>query len=544
MGPLNMKYHHTSILRFILAIVLLAVLPVQHVMAERTEAGKVIYAHGTVWAADADNKGRVLKKGDILYSGDTIITKSSSMAHIRMVDKGYVSVRADSRFRIKEFRLGKDRDEDVGFFELLKGGFRAITGIIGKRNKSSYLVNTSIATIGIRGTDYTARLCNDDCGTSVASGGSPGVVENGLYVGVLDGGVVLANQMGQLELQRLHYGFVKDAGSAPRALLDAPKFLFFKSKSPRIRDDDDEGKDTGAEGSVELQERAAIVPPGDDALSAERQNADIGEITGELDQDQIDSQTSFDRATSDGGDLNNPSEQATRPVAMATGPLQDASGFTTINNNTEAELAVDADGSVEGFSAQTPAGVVSQYAIGTAQNVDLGLDEATGIRWGRWANGVASVGDQNLDLNDNSLHWVSGPSVLNNIALPSSGTASYNLVGNTTPTDNLGNTGILGNATLQADFNNMTVDSSVSVGINDRVWQGSSTGMPIDASGHYNGAMNVNVTDLEQSTVTGSGTTNGFFTNNAAGSGMTYSMDANIDGTPNNVSGAAVFQKQ
>ena len=158
------------------------------------------------------------------------------------------------------------------------------------------------------------------------------------------------------------------------------------------------------------------------------------------------------------------------------------------------------------------------------------------------------MSDKDLDLNESSLHWVAGPSNLDShIALPSSGTASYDVVGHTPPTDNLGNVGIFGGATLDANFNTMTVDSTVNVGFDstNQNWSGSATGMPIDVSGQYGGAMTVDVAvDADGSQFTGTGSASGFFTNNAAGSGMTYSLDADIGGTATSVSGAAVVEQK
>ena len=46
------------------------------------------------------------------------------------------------------------------FFSLLKGGFRTVSGLIGKINHEDYSVATPVATIGIRGTDYLTVLCD------------------------------------------------------------------------------------------------------------------------------------------------------------------------------------------------------------------------------------------------------------------------------------------------------------------------------------------------------------------------------------------------
>lgn len=59
-----------------------------------------------------------------------------------------------------------DQERDLGsraFLSLLKGGFRAVSGSIGKLNREEYRIVTPVATIGIRGTDYFAVLCDETC---------------------------------------------------------------------------------------------------------------------------------------------------------------------------------------------------------------------------------------------------------------------------------------------------------------------------------------------------------------------------------------------
>lgn len=518
----------------------------------KNPAGKVIYAIGEVWAATAGGKKRRLHKGDKIYSKDIIITKKYSLAQLRMIDKGFISINARSQFKIEFFELGKTKDQDRGIFHLLKGGFRAITGIIGKRKRGSYKVKTVVGTIGIRGTDYTARICNDDCGAPLGDSSDRNrTIKNGLYVGVLDGGIVLANKMGQLELQRLHYGFVADASSAPRALMDAPKFIFFKTKLPKLRDQEDD--DSSNSSQVDVGNRSLVEPKTGDIFTESQQASDLNVDDGDLDQNQIVDQQEVVLETSAGADLNDPSEPVPAPptsivlqsssqaIAMSIGTTSNAANLTGVNSNDAASLSRDANDFIEGFSGVSAGGSSQQYAIGTAENIDLGLDESTGIRWGRWASGVATAGEQNLDLNNASLHWVLAPDSLNNIALPSSGSVSYNLVGNTSPTDNRGNLGFLGNATLDADFSNMTVDTRIDVGINNQLWSGGASGMPINTSGQYSGALNVNIVQGAES-FTGNGSSSGFFTNNAQASGMSYSMDASINGSATSVSGVAVFE--
>jgi hypothetical protein len=47
--------------------------------------------------------------------------------------------------------------------QLLRGGFRAITGLISKGSPDAAKIQTATATIGIRGTDFDARICGPEC---------------------------------------------------------------------------------------------------------------------------------------------------------------------------------------------------------------------------------------------------------------------------------------------------------------------------------------------------------------------------------------------
>lgn len=54
-------------------------------------------------------------------------------------------------------------DSSRAFFRLVKGGFRTVSGLIGKVNQDDYRVSTPVATIGIRGTRYGVRICQGEC---------------------------------------------------------------------------------------------------------------------------------------------------------------------------------------------------------------------------------------------------------------------------------------------------------------------------------------------------------------------------------------------
>jgi hypothetical protein len=72
-----------------------------------------------------------------------------------MEDGGIIAVRPDTKLKFDSFKFnGKQDGTEQSFFSLVKGGFRAVTGLIGKINKPNYRITTPTATLGIRGTDH------------------------------------------------------------------------------------------------------------------------------------------------------------------------------------------------------------------------------------------------------------------------------------------------------------------------------------------------------------------------------------------------------
>ncbi len=522
------------------------------------EVGHVVFSYGVVTATSTDGTVRRLFKRGLVEEGDTIKTSSNSMVQLRMIDKAIIALRSNSEVTIENFNLGATKEEDVGIFSLLKGGFRAVTGIIGKRFREAYKMRTPTATIGIRGTDYTARLCNDDCSGSFSDLASAGSIENGLYVGVNEGGIHLTNELGTLDLNELQFGYVKDATTAPVALLSAPEFLYFNSKAPNPDEQTDE---SGAEATQSpsanspkarvVASRAEVEPESLDLNTDDTIRRDLNVEKVEIVQEQIEQNTATEQvAVTSGGtsfSLADGVIDSSRQVAVSYGKQATAGSFTDVSSNPYGTAQVDANHNMtqfeHGFIGEVGTGV---YSADSSTTIDLGFDPDTGIAWGRWAEGqtqfqVNGVVQDTSQLS--SVHWVVSPDQSQAIALPSIGTATYDLVGNTTPTDNSGNSGILGNATLHADFSNMTVDTSVAVGINNQVWNANADNLAIGQNGGFAGAMNSVSVEAGNTTVTGTGNTAGFFTNNATGAGLGFSLEANINGEDTTVTGTAVFQK-
>ncbi len=124
-------------------------------------AGTVVLAKGTVSAQLAAATARSVDKNAEVFVGDTITTEAKSYAVIRFTDGGKVTVRPDSVLVIDAYAFGGNNDGSA--LNLVKGGLRALTGAIAKTNPDAYRVNTPVATLGVRGSEFDVRLCGEDC---------------------------------------------------------------------------------------------------------------------------------------------------------------------------------------------------------------------------------------------------------------------------------------------------------------------------------------------------------------------------------------------
>ncbi|MBI3221908.1 MAG: FecR domain-containing protein [Nitrosomonadales bacterium] len=129
-------------------------------------AGKVGYMNGTLVAQRTDGTVMVLGPKSEVLAGDMLITAKDSYAQVQMNDGATMTLRPNSNLKIEAYQFNKEEPKaDNVILRLLKGGFRTVTGLIGKRgNADAYKLHAASATIGIRGTDFSSRLCaTKDC---------------------------------------------------------------------------------------------------------------------------------------------------------------------------------------------------------------------------------------------------------------------------------------------------------------------------------------------------------------------------------------------
>jgi hypothetical protein len=175
-------------------------------------AGKVQFANGSVRLVSESGKSHDLRKGESISEKDTVATGKDSSAQIRMVDGGLIAVRPDTELKFDSVVFnGKQDGSEKGYFNLLRGGMRAITGLIGQHHKANYRITTPTATIGIRGTDHETYVIVP--GSALAA-----TVPAGTYNKVNAGGTVMTTGNGAVNIQPNQMGYATASNQAPQLL--------------------------------------------------------------------------------------------------------------------------------------------------------------------------------------------------------------------------------------------------------------------------------------------------------------------------------------
>lgn len=420
--------------------------------AQGQAVGRVLLAAGDVFAVRNGQPVRLQYNSPVEFK-DVLRTGPSSSLQVRFVDEGLVSLRENSEFAIEEYRFAQAKpDEERAFFRLIKGGFRSVTGLIGRARHASYRVQTQTATIGIRGTDYAARLClAGECGANV---------KDGLY------GTVLGMSSGTNQItvqnegtpQPVVFGigqnfFVPDAKSAPQQLLQPPTFVSFRPQGKA------QAAQQGGQGSGGEQ------ASGSSGTSADsRAQAPGGPATSPI---LLASDTPFtvtSTLTSSGSSALLPGvDTGVFGYWVSPGIHSEPEGGAALVNQSVLQLGTS--GIPSGFTI--PAGCSGPNS-GSCDGITASLGapvQASGahpnnstqtIFWGRWDTGTINDGGQVFNLGaTNQAHLMYGPLTPAEVMAAKTGTLviTNNVLG-TTPTNNLGETGSFSPLSIQVDFSN------------------------------------------------------------------------------------------
>lgn len=218
----------TAIKRLLSALVVLVLCGLASPGWAAQVAGTIVQLSGPLMAKKADGSARFLSLRSEVESGDTLITERATYAMVKFIDNSEITLKPSTTFKVEQFAFDADKPEgDQAAFNLVKGGLRSITGMLGKRNKEKFSMKTSGATIGIRGTTFVAEMVGP-----VAPGAVPSLPTAastrapGLYVQVLDGMIFLNNPAGTQNFAAGQFGYVPSVTVPPVIVPQNPGMQF------------------------------------------------------------------------------------------------------------------------------------------------------------------------------------------------------------------------------------------------------------------------------------------------------------------------------
>lgn len=397
-----------------------------------TTAGRVVFATGNPVATDAAGAERSLSRGNDVFAGDDLRTPVNSRLQVSFVDGGFISLQPDSEYRIDEYRWsGKPDGTESAVYHLIKGGIRAVTGLIGKEHHDSYKVVTAAATIGIRGTGFNTRICHGDCAGRA----------DGLYHSTWEGITYVRNNTQEVNVPTGRGVYVRDINSSIQFLSQPPVVTAVQTARQKEQEQKqheeqtqvpaagDQRTATGDQ-TVIVGEQPPITPTGGKALSGKGLFVVVpnSDTSNRVDLVSGDAASIF---LNGGGQVigallteDNGSGATRRTVG--TLDLDNVLGSDTASAVQEVNsLLAQADTAQVALFRQHPATVAESTVL------------ADGIGWARWSGGNVlsfnNTGETNVDVLSGyqSIHFIFGTPAQ---TLPGNGFATYNFLGGTRST--------------------------------------------------------------------------------------------------------------
>jgi len=138
--------------------------------AEPVPIARVALSVGDAKRINGAGQPEQLRLGSTLAAGDRIVTGKDAVVILVFIDQGRVSLRADTELIIHKYQVDPAGLDSQINLELVRGAMRQISGRAAQLQPERYRLNTPIAAIGVRGTDFLAKTHGDALETFVQEG--------------------------------------------------------------------------------------------------------------------------------------------------------------------------------------------------------------------------------------------------------------------------------------------------------------------------------------------------------------------------------------
>ena len=139
--------------------------------AQPQAVGHVSLVIGVAQVVRADGVRELLRRGSSIMVGDRLETTANGHVHIHFVDNGAVSVRPESVLEVQSYKFDAQNPAvNEVRLRLDQGTSRSISGAATEADKNRFRLNTPIAAIGVRGTDFIVQSDPSGVRATVADG--------------------------------------------------------------------------------------------------------------------------------------------------------------------------------------------------------------------------------------------------------------------------------------------------------------------------------------------------------------------------------------
>jgi len=133
--------------------------------------GEATLVIGVAKVFSADGSSRAVERGTSIRVGDRVETEAGGHVHFRFVDGGRLSIRPSSRLQVESYSHSTEQPAQTAIkFRLDEGVVRSITGSWGEAARDRFRLNTPVAAIGVKGTDFVVKSESDKTTASVYTG--------------------------------------------------------------------------------------------------------------------------------------------------------------------------------------------------------------------------------------------------------------------------------------------------------------------------------------------------------------------------------------
>ena len=139
--------------------------------ASEQAVGQVSLVIGAARVIHLDGSSEALRRGASILVGDRVETSANGHVHVRFIDNGAVSIRPESVLEVQAYRFDAEKPQlNEVRLRMEQGTSRSISGAATEVDKNRFRLNTPIAAIGVRGTDFIVQTDATGVRATVADG--------------------------------------------------------------------------------------------------------------------------------------------------------------------------------------------------------------------------------------------------------------------------------------------------------------------------------------------------------------------------------------